>query len=432
MRFNRRTVLKAAGATMALPWLESIGESKGPQKPPTRIAFLYKPNGVNGEKWSPKDQGFNYTLSPTLEPLGKYKSQVSVFANLQNKNTKAESNADPHNIGTANLLSGAKALRTGGKNMRCGKSVDQVIADEWRQQSYLPSIELSVMPPKQGVSNHGYTGLYGSFISWANDTTPIPREIYPRQAFDSLFVKRDRKGLSKNALDLFREQTKDLQKKLGKEDQPKLEEYLTTLHELEQRIKRNAENQAALPFDINKKRPPVGKPANFLEHFDLHLDIIALAFQSGRTRVASLMMGHATGGIDYSSAIESAKGSYHAISHHAGDKEKLEKYFKINRYHVKLYAELLKKLDSMPEGEGSVLDNTLIFMGSSMRDGNAHDHRNLPILLGGGKNILKLGEHKVLPKGTPLCNLYTTILKAMINKDGAFGDSNGMFSDMLI
>ena len=432
MRFNRRTVLKVAGASMALPWLESLANTKETSKFPTRAAFIFKPNGVNGDMWTPKDEGFNYTLSPTLEPLGKYKRQVSVFSNLQNKNTKAESNSDPHNIGTANLLSGGLALRTAGKNMRCGKTIDQELADAWRKDSYLPSLELSVMSPNPSVSNHGYTGLYGSFISWANDTTPVPRELYPRQAFDSLFVNRDRKGLSKNALDLFREQTKDLQKTLGREDKPRLEEYLTTLHELEQRIKKSSENQPPLPFDLKSKQPPVGKPNTFLKHFDLHLEIIALAFQSGRTRVASLMMGNATSGINYSSAVESAKGSYHAISHHAGAKDKLEIYYKINRYHVKLYADLIKKLNSMPEGEGTVLDNTLLFMGSSMRDGNAHSHINLPILLGGGKNILKLGEHKVLPKGTPLCNLYTTMLKSLINKDGSFGDSSGMFEDILL
>lgn len=432
MRCDRRTVLKIAGATMALPWLETLAANSPKEKLPTRAAFIYMPNGVNGDMWTPKDKGFNYSLSPSLTPLGDLKKQVSVFSNLQHKGTKESSNSDPHRVGTTNILSGARARRTSGKDMMAGKSVDQVLADAWGKDTYLPSIELSVTTPNTGVSNHGYTELYGSFISWANETTPLPREIYPRQAFDRLFVKRDRKGLSKNVLDLFREQTKNLQKKLGKEDQPRLEEYLTTLHELEQRIKRNAENQAPLPFDVNSKRPPEGKPDTFLKHFDMHLDIIALAFQSGRTRVASLMLGNALSGYDYSPVVDGARASFHAISHHAGSKEKLAIYQKINEYHVSLYAKFLNKLASMPEGEGSVLDNTLAFMGSSMRDGNAHRPIDLPILLGGGKNIMKTGDHQIHAKGTPLCNLYATMLQAYGVSNKPFGDSSGIFKDMLL
>ena len=417
---------------MALPWLETFAANDKQTKLPTRAAFIYMPNGVNGDMWTPKDKGFNYSLSPSLAPLGKYGKQVSVFSNLQHKGTKESSNSDPHRVGTTNILSGARARRTSGKDMKAGKTVDQVLADAWGKETYLPSIELSTSTPYAGVSNHGYTELYGAFISWANDTTPIPREIYPRQAFDRLFVKRDRKGLSKNAMDLFRDQTKSLQKNLGKEDQPRLEEYLTTLHELEQRIKRNAENQAPLPFDVKSKRPPEGKPNTFLKHFDMHLEIIALAFQSGRTRVGSLMLGNALSGFDYSPVVDGARASYHAISHHAGSKEKLEIYHKINRYHVSLYAKFLAKLDSMQEGEGTVLDNTLVFMGSSMRDGNGHKPVNLPILLGGGKNIMKTGDHQIHAKGTPLCNLYATMLDAYKIDNKGFGDSKGTFKDMLL
>lgn len=164
----------------------------------------------------------------------------------------------------------------------------------------------------------------------------------------------------------------------------------------------------------------------------MHLDIIALAFQSGRTRVASLMLGNALSGYDYSPVVDGARASFHAISHHAGSKEKLAIYQKINEYHVKLYAEFLRKLAAMPEGEGSVLDNTLVFMGSSMRDGNAHRPIDLPILLGGGKNIMKTGDHQIHAKGTPLCNLYATMLQAFGVSNNAFGDSNGIFKDMLL
>ncbi|MCM8533604.1 MAG: DUF1552 domain-containing protein [Lentisphaeraceae bacterium] len=430
-KFNRRTILQVAGASMALPWLETFAASESANAP-KRAAFLYMPNGVNGEMWTPKKKGRNYDLSPTLAPLGKYKDQVSVFSNLQHKGTKESSNSDPHRVGTTNLLSGARARRTTGKDMKCGKSVDQVMAQKWGKDTFLPSIELSTSQPYIGVSNHGYTELYGAFISWANDTTPIPREIYPRQAFDRLFLKRDRKGLSKNAMDLFRDQTKKLQKTVGREDKPRLEEYLTTLHELEQRIKRNSENSKPLPFDVKKNRPPEGKPDTFLKHFDMHLDIIALAFQSNRTQVASLMFGNALIGFDFSPVVDGARGSFHAISHHAGDKKKLDVYHKINRYHVMLYTKLLERLDGMKEGNGSVLDNTLVFLGSSMRDGNAHKPVDLPILLGGGKKVMKLGEHKVSPKGTPLCNLFTTMLTACDIPTRSFGDSTGMFKDMLL
>ncbi|MCH2206419.1 MAG: DUF1552 domain-containing protein [Lentisphaerales bacterium] len=431
--FNRRFFLQAAGATMALPWLETFASSQV-QKSPSRVAFLYMPNGVNPNTWTPSSQGFNYTLSKALKPLGEYKNQVSTFTNLRHKLTLKSDNPDAHRVGTANLLSGAQAFHTRAKNMRCGKSIDQVMADKWGKNTYLPSIELSVREPNTGVSNHGYTELYGSFISWANDKTPVPREIYPRQAFNRLFTKRDRKGLSKNAMDLFKEQTRKLQSKLGREDKPRLEEYLTTLDELEQRIKRSDANMPPLPFDVNKHRPKEGKPGTFLKHFEMHLDIIALAFQSGRTRIGSLMLGNALSSYDYSPVIEgnAARASFHAISHHTGSPEKLAIYTKINQYHTKLYADFLAKLDSMQEGEGSVLDNTLVFMGSSMRDGNAHKPINLPILLGGGKNLLKLGEHKVLPEDTPLCNLYSTMLKGCGFENTQFGDSSGIFEDILV
>jgi hypothetical protein len=431
--FNRRLFLQVAGATMTLPWLETYANPKT-DKAPYRTAFLYMPNGVSPKTWTPVDEGFNYTPSEALEPLGDYKNQVSTFSNLQHKLTLKSKNPDAHRVGTTNLLSGAQAYHTRAKNMSCGKSIDQVMADQWGKNTYLPSIELSVREPNSGVSNHGYTELYGSFISWANDKTPVPREIYPRQAFDRLFTKRDRKGLSKNAMDLFREQTKKLQSKLGREDKPRLEEYLTTLHELEQRIKRSDANMAPLPFDLNKHRPKEGKPGTFLKHFEMHLDIIALAFQSGRTRIGSLMLGNALSSYDYSPVIEGkgARASFHAISHHSGSPEKLATYTKINQYHTKLYADFLAKLDSMQEGEGSILDNTLVFMGSSMRDGNKHKPVNLPILLGGGKNLLKLGEHKILPKDTPLCNLFATMLKSCEFEQTQFGDSDGIFEDMLV
>lgn len=430
---NRRFFLKAAGATLALPWLETLASVKKVNTP-KRVAFIYMPNGVNPNTWTPQDTGFDYTPSEALKPLAEYKSKVTTFTNLRHKLTLKSNNPDPHRIGTANLLSGAQAYHTRAKNMRCGKSIDQLMAEKWGKETYLPSIELSVREPNTGVSNHGYTELYGSFISWSSDTTPVPREIYPRQAFDRLFIKRQRKGMSKHALDLFRSQTKSLQQKLGREDKPRLEEYLTTIDELEQRINRSNDNMPPLPFILKDKRPNEGRPDTFLKHFDLHLEIIALAFQSGRTRVASLMLGNALSGYDYSPVIDSknARASFHAISHHTGSPEKLAIYTKINQYHVKLYTEFLRKLDGMQEGEGTVLDNTLVFMGSSMRDGNAHKPVDLPILLGGGKNLLKLGEHKMLPKDTPLCNLYATILKGCGFNDYSFGDSTGLFEDMIV
>ncbi|MCM8532301.1 MAG: DUF1552 domain-containing protein [Lentisphaeraceae bacterium] len=417
---------------MALPWLETFAQSRSSSI--TRAAFLYMPNGVNPDTWTPVDKGFNYTPSEALKPLGKYKQQVSTFTNLQHKLTLKSDNPDPHRVGTANILSGAQAFHTRAKDMSCGTSLDQVMAQKWGKDTYLPSIELSVREPNSGVSNHGYTELYGSFISWLNDKTPVPREIYPRQAFDRLFTQRERKGLSKNAMDTFRVQTQRLQKKLGREDKPRLEEYLTTIDELEQRIRSSKSNMKPLPFDLDKNRPDEGRPRSFLQHFEMHLDIIALAFQSGRTRIGSLMLGNALSSYDYSPVIEdkAARASFHSISHHTGSPEKLAIYTKINQHHVKLFANFMAKLDSMPEADGSVLDNTLIFMGSSMRDGNKHRPIDLPILLGGGRKLLKLGEHKVLPEGTPLCNLFATILKASGFKNTQFGDSNAIFEDILI
>jgi len=427
---RRCFIKKSLGPCLTLPWLESFAESQssGKQSPKPRVAFLFMPNGVNEHQWAPEKKGQAYELSPILQPLSEVKQEVSVLNHLQHQHAGPP---DPHNIGAASFLSGGKVYKTSGQNMRCGQSVDQMIAARWKGFSALPSMELSIARPSASVSNHGYTSLYGGFISWSSDTIPVPRETSPRQAFDRLFLKNVHQGFSPSILDLFQRHTKSIHENVGREDQWRLEEYLTTIRELEKRIERQDQVHSV---DLSKyldTQDQFDDRGDFIENIKLHLELIALAFQSGQTRVASLMMGNATSSFDYSRVLKGCQGSYHAISHHAGSEENLRKYAEINKYHVQLFADLIKKLQSMPEAGASVLDHTLLFFGSSMRDGNSHHHLDLPILLAGGRTMIKQGQFVESPEGTPLCNLYLTMLRVLGVEVDQFGDSTGLIESLL-
>lgn len=421
---HRRTALAGIGASIGLPWLEAMAEPK-PISNPTRMAYIFMPNGVNADHWSPEGQGENFQLSKTLSPLKPHQKDLLVLGELWNKNSKE---GDGHYAKVANLLSGCEIVKTTGKGMRSGLSVDQLAAQKLGQHTPLPSLELSIQEPSTTVDNNvGYTALYGGYISWSGPTTPVARETYPRLAFDRLFNRRSHAAESRSLLDLVMQDIKKLQQKVGQADRHKLEEYFTSVRDLENRIAFTEKDSKVIdPNWVKQNRPSQGKPEQIEQHQKLMYDIITMAFQMDRTRIASLMLGRAVSGLNYSFLGHGISSSHHGISHHAGDPEKLKQYQIINQYHVQQFSNFIGKLKTLKEGDHSILDHSMILFISGQRDGNSHSPYNLPVVLAGGSKLgLKTGRHIVYPKNTALCKLYISMLNRFGVKTETFGDATG-------
>lgn len=458
---SRRTVLRGLGAAVALPFLESLaprglsalapaGTAAAAAKPPVRMGILYMANGVNVNQWTPKGRGRDFELSPTLAPLADYKDDLLVFSELWNQ---AARNGDGHYVKSAGWLTGTTITKTTGKDIRSGAvSMDQLAAQRVGGQTPLPSLELGIEPVQTGVDdNVGYTLLYSSHISWATPTTPVGKEINPRLAFDRLFRTNPRaEGDNRSVLDLVADQAKAVRSKVGGADQAKLDNYLDSVRSIEKRIdfnsrqraeqhKMSAEQLTAIEglerriteFMDHPDRKKLaagqrgGTPgADHQEHVRLMLDLMVMAFWSDSTRIASFMFGNAVSARNFS-FLPGVHGGHHEISHHKNKPESLEQYQKINQWHVEQYAYMLDQLKRIPDGDGkTLLDNSMILFGSCMRDGNAHDPHNLPLVVAGrAGGTLATGRHLVYEKNTPLCNLWTGMLDRVGAPVDRFGDS---------
>ncbi|MEQ8766494.1 MAG: DUF1552 domain-containing protein [Planctomycetota bacterium] len=436
---DRRTVLQGLGASLALPFLEIMQPARalGVVQRPRRLVCLFMPNGVNPHRWTPKGEGDGYELSEALQPLAGARSKVLVLTNLWNAQTRR---GDGHYVKTAAWLTGTSIHKTTGGDLDCrGVSMDQIAARRIGHLTKLPSLELSMEPVTSGVdANVGYTRLYGSHISWSTPTTPLTREINPRRAFDRLFrTTRDRRSTAedKSILDLVLDDAKALQKQLGRADTGKLTEYLDSVRAVEKRLEAAEaaeEIDADVPdwrarrevlagrFDRLPKDTRLGVP----EYCDLMLDVIALALWSDTTRIASLMFGNSVSNKSFS-FLHGVTAGHHHNSHHQDDPQKLAEYTRITQWHVAQFVGLLRRLESMQEVDGSsVLDHAMVLFGSGLRDGNSHNPRNLPILLGGGGGgTLRPGRHVVYPKDTPFCNLHRALLSRMGTPIERIGDS---------
>jgi hypothetical protein len=426
---NRRCFLRGTGATLGLPFLSSLARAADP-KPPVRMALMYFPNGVWEKSWVPAKTGRDYELPFSLEPLAPVKEDVVVLSGLDKPNSR---NGDGHYAKTANFLTGMPVRQTTGKELSVGGvSIDQYCASKIGHLTPLPSLELAVDPVISGIdSNVGFTRLYGSYIAWRTESTPVAREIDPRAAYERLFgMKRpgakgreDRRAL----LDLVLEDANGLRGRLGRDDQFKLDEYMDAVRAVEKRIAFYARPD---PREWKPPEPggdwaaPAGAPKDHQEHVRLMFDLIALAFRSDTTRIATFMFANDVSGKNFSLLIPGVKGGHHELSHHEGKKEKYEPYAAIARWHVEQFVYLLAKLRAVKEGEGTLLDHVMVMCGSSISDGNRHDPNNLPILLGGrGGGTVKGGRHAAHPKNTPLCNLYAALLRRMGAPVDRFGDS---------
>lgn len=452
---TRRVMLRGIGAAMSLPWLESISAAapaKGAENlaaPPLRMAFLFMPNGVRPDYWTPPGDAEQYAVSPHLKPLEHLKSEFLLLENLWHKNTVGRNGHWPK---VPAWLSGGYVERTAGNDLDSGAtSVDQLAASHIGSNTPLPTLELGIDTPRTGIdtAGGGFARLYGSFISWRDPHTPVPKETVPQLAFDRLFRMRRAPVVSEvesqdpallaslqrdetSVLDLVREQAQSLRRRGSHSDQLRLDEYFESVRSVERRLEASLRpqkrwiNQGKLPLD----RPSAGVPETHQEHVRLMLDILILAFWTDTTRIATFMFGDAQTSQDYS-FLPGVKGGFHSISHHRNEVAKREQYEKIINWHTGQVAYFLNEARSLDEGGASLLDNSMILFGSSLKDGNRHDPENLPLILAGrGKGTLRPGRRLRAPEKTPLCNLYLAMLDRMGIKETSFGDSTGLLQGL--
>jgi hypothetical protein len=433
----RRTLLKGAGATLALPLLDAMvpaltALAATPARPVRRLGFVYMPMGSVIDQWTPPGSGGLTELSPSLRSLAPVVDHLTVVTNMELKNAYPGT----HATSNAAFLSAAKAKWTESSDYELGTTVDQIAARHIGGETRLPSLELAMdLLTTIGQCDNGYACVYQNNLSWSSPTTPLPAEAHPRLVFERLFGDGGSSAerlaeLRRNAslLDSVKESVARLQKQLGTSDRTRVGEYLDTIREVERRIQK-AEAQTAhshLP-DLDR---PVGVPAAYADHARLMFDLQVLAFQGDVTRVITFQLARETSTRTYPEIGVSEP--HHPLTHNGGDPEKLAKVAKINAFHVSLFAYFLEKMKATRDGEGSLLDHSIYLYGSGMGNPDVHDHVNLPILVaGGGAGHLKGGRHIRYAEPAPLANLHLTLLEKVGVRVESFADSNGKVAELL-
>ena len=434
----RRTFLRGMGATLSLPLLDAMIPSMTaladtPASPARlrRLGFVYIPMGCDITRWTPPgDQSLN-ELSPSLSALAPVKQHVTAISNLELQNAYPGT----HATSNAAFLSAAKAKRTESTDYYLGTTVDQIAARQIGQETQLPSLEMSMdLLSVVGQCDNGYACVYQNNLSWSSPTTPLPAEAHPRVVFETLFGEggstADRSAaLRKRAslLDAVTEEITRLQNKLGPTDRQKVNQYLETIREVERRIQQAEADTLENPLpDLDR---PVGVPAAYADHARLMFDLQLLALQGDITRVITFQLARETSNRTYPEI--GVPDPHHPLTHHGNDPEKIAKVAKVNQFHVSLFAEFLQKLQSTPEGSGSLLDHSLYLYGSGMGNPNVHDHTNLPILVAGGAaGNMQGGRHIKFDKPTPLANLHLTLLNKVGVRLESFADSQGQLDEL--
>ncbi len=435
----RRTVLRGLGATLALPLLDGMvpafaAQRKTAANPTVRLGVIYVPMGAVMSNWTPATEGEGFAVTPILEPLARFRDRMLVLTGLDNEPAVArlgEPAGGHGRIGGA-FLTGVHAKPTEGADFEAGISIDQIAAGHLGQHTQLASLELGLESTGlAGACDVGYSCAYVNTICWRSSTTPLPMESNPRAVFERLFGDSDstdratrlaRIGQDRSVLDSLRETVADLQRSLGRRDRAKLTEYLDAVRDVERRIQR-AEAQSARELPVVER--PVGSiAASFEEHAKVMLDLQVLAYQCDLTRVMTFMIGKELSSRTYPEI--GVPDQHHPLSHHQNDPQKLAKLTKINAFHTALFAYYLEKLQSTPDGDGSLLDHVMIIYGSGMSNSNQHIPHKLPVLLvGGGAGQIRGGRHLRFPDGTPLTNLYLTVLNKVGVPVERVGDSTG-------
>ncbi|MCX7386049.1 MAG: DUF1552 domain-containing protein [Planctomycetales bacterium] len=438
----RRTILQGASTAVSLPWLEAMGPQNAwaedavrTSVAPNRMAFLYVPNGKNMADWTPKQEGENFDLPEILSPLAAVKNKMMVLSGL------AADKARPHGDGGGDharalsaFLTGSQAVKTDGTNIRAGVSVDQAAAGRIGDQTRLSSLEIGCEPGAMaGNCDSGYSCVYSNTMSWRSATQPLPKEVNPKLVFERLFASSPDAGRArrdarrKSILDYVRDDSKTLALRLAPNDNRKLEEYFSSIRDIELRIERA---EKLPPIQTPDYPVPAGIPAEYETHIRLMYDLIVLSFQADVTRVATCVLANEGSNKPYP-FIEVPDG-HHDLSHHGNDATKMEKIRRINVFHTRQLAYLLEKMNTIPEGDGTLLDHSMIAYGSGIHDGNAHNHEDLPLLLaGGGCGTLKTGRHLRYPAETPLSNLWVSMLNRQEISVEKLGDSTGALANLV-
>jgi len=435
---HRRSFLRGIGVTVALPMLDAmIPAMAAPAitnaRPAVRLSFVYVPNGIIMDRWTPSKAGRDFEFTPTMKALEPYREHLNVLSGLAQVNGRALGDgAGDHARAGATWLTGVHPKKTEGADIRSGISADQIAAKELGKETQLSSLELGLeMPTLAGGCDSGYSCAYTNTISWRSPNTPNPMEINPRTVFERLFGDGDstdpaaqRKLLTeqRSILDYIAGSIDRLETNLGARDRNKLSEYLDAIRDIERRIQKAEQQSATMKVPVMER--PAAIPDEFEDHAKLMIDLQAMAFQTDMTRVVTFMF--AREGSNRSYRTIGISDGHHSVTHHQNDPEKIDKTARINTLHAKTFAYMLEKFKNTPDRNGTLLDNSLIMYGSSISDGNLHTHHNLPILLAGGAGgQVKPGNHVVYPKETPLNNLLVTMLgTAGVNVE-KYGDSTG-------
>ena len=437
----RRTFLRGAGAAVALPLLDAMvpalsALSATAAAPVRRLGFVYIPNGAVMQQWTPEQTGPGFALSPILQPLAPYKDQLTVVSGLAHGQAEplGDGNGE-HSRASATWLNGVHPKQTEGADVEAGLTADQLAARELGLDTPLPSLELAIdMDGLVGNCENGYSCVYLNTVSWRSSTTPLPMENNPRVVFERLFgdggttaqrvaeMRRDR-----SILDSVTDDLAALERFVGGGDRARLDQYLESVRALEHRIQL-AEVQSA-NAELPDLARPVGIPESYEDHVKLMFDLLSLAYQADITRVFTFMLGRELGGRTYPHL--GVPDPHHGLSHHRNDPEKLEKLARINTYHMGLFAHFLDTMQATPDGDGSLLDHSMVLYGGGLGDSNDHAHFNLPeLVVGGGAGRLKGGRHLQYPKDTPVNNL----LASMLGKAGLpaerFGDATGQLTEL--
>lgn len=437
MRLPRRTFLKGLGLSVGLPLLEAMRpatmlRANPAHAAPTRMAFVFFPNGAIMDAWKPEKAGHDYELPETLQALAEYRGDFNVITGLaQDKGRAHGDGPGDHARCASTFLTGAHPVKTSGADIRAGISVDQVAAQQVGGMTKLPSLELGIEGGRNaGNCDSGYSCAYSSNISWKTESTPMAKEINPRLVFERMFggggqeaaeSRARRDFYRKSILDLVANDARRLQEKLGQTDRRKLDEYFTSVRELEQRIVR-AEQHGT------KERPdfqvPTGVPKDVAEHIRLMFDLMTLAFRTDTTRIATFMLGNA--GSNRSYGMVNVNEGHHQLSHHQNDKEKIAKIKRIDRFLAERFAYFLGQLKETPDGEGTLLDHSMVLYGSGLSDGNRHRHDDLPLVLAGRANgTIETGRHLKFDREIPMNNLFLSMLDRVGADVRGLGDSTG-------
>jgi hypothetical protein len=441
----RRTFLRGINVALALPLLDAMippfaSTLDATAKPAARLSFVYVPNGIIMDKWTPVAEGAAFELTPILEPLAPFRDHLLVLSGLAHNEARAlpgEAGGD-HSRAGPSFLTGVHPKKTGGADLRLGISLDQIVAKELGKNTQLASLELGLDPTDtSGQCEAGYTCAYTNTLSWRTPTTPLPVENHPRAVFEHLFGDSDstdpkerlaRIRSDRSILDFATQSVARLLKGVGPSDRTKLTEYLDAVRDVERRIQLAEEQASRKPPMLER---PIGIPATLEEHAKLMFDLQVLAYQCDLTRVATFMMGHEQTTRSYSEI--GIPDAHHPLTHHGGDTEKIAKVIRINIFHAKMFAYFLEKLRSTPDGDGSLLDHSVVLYGGGLSDGNLHLHNNLPILLaGGGSGQIKGGRHLRYPADTPMPNLYLTLLDMVGVPMENLGTSTGKLEPLSI